>query len=63
MEKARYRRVRENLRSALNAEAGAHQKFIEEVKVHLGIKAIGRKIREQGGTLLGHVKREHLRCL
>ena len=32
--------------------AVGHRKFIEEVKVHLGIKAIGRKIREQGGTLL-----------
>jgi putative transposase len=28
------------------------RKFVEEVKVRLGIKAIGRKIREQGETLL-----------
>ena len=32
--------------------AVGNRKFIEEVKVHLGIKAIGRKIRGQGGTLL-----------
>ena len=32
--------------------AVGNRKFIEEVKVHLGIKAIGRKIREQGETLL-----------
>jgi len=32
--------------------AVGNRKFIEEVKVHLGIKAIGRKIQEQGGTLL-----------
>ena len=33
------------------------RKFIDEIKAHLGIKAIGRKIREQGGTLL--TLREH----
>ena len=32
--------------------AVGNRKFIEEVKAHLGIKAIGRKIREQGRTLL-----------
>jgi len=26
--------------------------FIEEIKARLGVKAIGRKIREQGGTLV-----------
>ncbi|MBC8018241.1 MAG: transposase, partial [Verrucomicrobia bacterium] len=37
--------------------AVGHRKFIEEVKFHLGIKAIGRKIRGQGGTQL--TLREH----
>lgn len=37
--------------------AVGHRKYIEEVKARLGIKAIGRKIREQGGTLLA--LREH----
>lgn len=32
--------------------AVGNRKFIEEVKARLGIKAIGKKIREQGGTLL-----------
>ena len=32
--------------------AVGNRKFIEEVKVRLGIKAVGRKIREQSGTLL-----------
>jgi len=32
--------------------AVGHRKFIEEVKAQLGIKAMGRRIRRQEGTML-----------
>jgi hypothetical protein len=41
----------EYLKEPGDKRGGRQSEFIEEIKARLGIKAFGRKIREQGGAL------------